>query len=35
LKTANLYAGEPADLDPIEGAWMPSKAFSLVARQFK
>lgn len=35
LQDAGLYAGETADVPFIDGAWLPSKAFSLVARQFK
>ncbi len=35
LKAANLYADESPDYENIEGAWLPSKAFSLVAKQFK
>lgn len=35
LQAAGLYAGEQADVPAIKGAWMPSRAFSAVARQFK
>jgi hypothetical protein len=35
LKAANLYADETPLSEPIEGAWLPSKAFQLVAKQFK
>lgn len=35
LEAAGLYAGEPFDETPVPGAWMPSKAFSAVARHFK
>ena len=35
LKAANLYADESFDGEPVEGAWLPSKAFSFVASQFK
>lgn len=35
LKAANLYAGELPSGKPIEGAWLPSKAFQLVAKQFR
>ncbi|MCW5920819.1 MAG: phytanoyl-CoA dioxygenase family protein [Saprospiraceae bacterium] len=35
LRDAGLYADESFDGEPIEGAWLPSKAFSMVARQFK
>ncbi|MBI1227351.1 MAG: hypothetical protein GC192_19115 [Bacteroidetes bacterium] len=35
LKAENLYADETPSSSPIEGAWLPSKAFQLVAKQFK
>lgn len=35
LQETGLYAHETADVPFIEDAWLPSKAFSLVARQFK
>lgn len=35
LKAASLYADESPDYETVEGAWLPSKAFSLVASQFK
>jgi hypothetical protein len=34
LKAAGLYADESPDYETIEGAWLPSKAFSLVASHF-
>lgn len=35
LRAANLYADELFDEKTIEGAWLPSKTFSLMAKQFK
>ncbi len=35
LRVADLYADESFDGEPVEGAWLPSKAFSFVASQFK
>ncbi len=35
LEEAGLYANETALADKIEGAWIPSKAFQMVAKHFK
>ena len=35
LRAADLYADESASDQPIEGAWLPSKLFTAVAKQFK
>lgn len=35
LEAANLYSDETPDSQKIEEAWLPSKAFQLVAKQFK
>ncbi|MEO1261029.1 MAG: phytanoyl-CoA dioxygenase family protein [Bacteroidota bacterium] len=35
LESANLYSDETLNSQKIEGAWLPSKAFQLVAKQFK
>jgi hypothetical protein len=35
LQEAGLYAGETAASGKIEGAWLPSKAFQMVAKHFK
>jgi hypothetical protein len=35
LEAASLYAAESASAEKIEGAWLPSKAFQMVAKHFK
>jgi len=35
LKAANLYAHVAVSANPIEGAWLPSMAFQLMAKHFK
>lgn len=35
LQAAGLYADESFDGKTVEGAWLPSKAFSMVAKHFK
>lgn len=35
LEAENLYADETPSSEKIEGAWLPSKAFQMVAKQFK
>ncbi len=35
LKATDLYAEETLSSAPIEGAWLPSKVFQMVAKQFK